>query len=143
MIDFVLNGHREKPLRKQGLREAIDILVLKCDLFRTLHLGIVFRNRQAPFGKKNRPFAFYDLRVKDDLRLSILDNPPRNDFGIRRRGGAFFKLFVIVLRIEHDHPLENSYLVGGEPNAGRFVHGLEHIVGQFKQRFFDPRERLS
>jgi ribosomal protein S6--L-glutamate ligase len=47
-------------------------------------------------------------------------------------------LLLVAGRIDDDQPAGYAHLDGGQPNAGRSIHRLEHIVGKAPQIIVDP-----
>ena len=90
---------------------------------RPLDLLVIFRDRQAAFlvGRLlvRLPGHF---RIDEDLRRLRL---------------------VLLGEVHGDHALRHADLDGGKPDAGRRIHGLEHVVDQRAQRLVDRRHRLG
>ena len=107
MIDLMLDTGRQKPLAAKRLFGALDVNVAHIDDGWTLHLGGLFRDRQAAFFKNRGIF-----RAGDDFRIDHLV-----EFGR-----------VIGATIHDDQTFRHIDLRRGEANAGRVIHRLDHVV---------------
>ena len=91
----------------QHLFIAVGIEIAHIDACRALHLGGLVRNRQA---------ALFQNRAVVG---------PSNDLGIDHL--VEFRRLVATA-IHHDHPFRDIDLRRGEPDPGRVIHGLGHVI---------------
>ena len=114
MVDLVLDAGGVEPLGILLVQLAVEIGEAQAHPRRALDLLVIFGDRQAAL--------FVDrqlLRMRDDLRI---DEHPR-----LRRGLA---VLVALGEIHGDQPQRLRDLDRRQPDAGRVIHGLEHVVGE-------------
>ena len=128
MIHLMLKAGGQKSLQLFLMNAAFTVHPAGADHGRSLDLGELVGHRQAPF-IIDRQFvrALEDLRIDEDQR--VLD---------QRR--AFLVRFGF-LKVDDQHPLGHADLDRSQPDAGRIIHGLEHIVDQRLQIVVDRLDR--
>ena len=112
-----------RPVGLDLVRLAVEVEIFDAHRRRPLDFLVVFRDRQAAFLVGRLLVRFPDdFRIDEDLR----------------------RLRIVLLGEVHgDHALRHADLDGGKPDAGRRVHGLEHVVDQLAQRLVDRLHRLG
>ena len=119
----MLDGGRQKALGLQLSLFALPVGVSQGQACRALDLDAEVRDRQAAFLVQPRLRAeSHDLRIDQHQRLRLL---------------------VLVSDIEHDQAARHADLNGGQPDARRRVHRLQHVVGQPAQLVVDAARRAS
>src|SRR5260370_23736211 len=124
MVDLVLDAGGEQPFGVFLMHLAVEIGEAKAHLGRPLHFLVIFRDRQAAF-LVNRGF----FRRRQNFRIDE-DPRPRPALAV----------FVPLGEIHGDQPQRLRHLDRREPDSGRGVHGLEHVVGEpahLRRDFFD------
>src|SRR5437773_988655 len=119
MIHLVLDAHGKDVLEVALEEVAVAVLGAQPDLRRALDLVEDPRHRQAPLLGTRFALAREDLRVDDREGLIAL------------RG-----------KVDDEEALVHVDLGGREPDAGRAVHGLEHVVDQRAEGGVEARHRL-
>jgi hypothetical protein len=64
-----------------------------------------------------------------------------DDLGIGQHDRA--GLDVLAVDVEHDDALQHADLRRGEPDAGRLVHRLQHVIHQLAHLGIDRGDRLG
>ncbi|MCY1300251.1 hypothetical protein D9M70_498120 [compost metagenome] len=126
VIDLMLQAGGEQAIGLDHLFLAVTVEMLDGDRRGALDLGVKVWDRQAAFlvdraliGRSN------DLGIDENERGLVV---------------AFFR------NIEHQHAFGNADLDRGKADAGRVIHGFEHIVGQtadVRVDGFDRRGNLA
>src|SRR5712691_9649668 len=123
MVDLVLQAGGEEPIGLDLLRRTLEIEVFYLHLRRAFHVAVIFRDREAALlvGRllRRRP---HDLRIDEDLRALGL---------------------LFLGQVQGDDALGRADLDGGEPDPGRVVHGLEHVLDQLADAGVDLLHRLG
>ena len=110
VVDLVLQAGGEQPFGVDFPRVALRIEVTHLHPRRPLHLLVIFRDRQAALLVGALFLRRPDhLRIDEDQRLLRL---------------------VLLGEVHGDDPQRHADLDRGEPDAGRVVHGLEHVLDQ-------------
>ncbi len=126
MVDLMLEASRQNVVRLDLLRAAIAIEVTGAHAGRPLDILENVWDRQAALltGRKLRrsPENFWISETKRLWRGGFIDA-----FG----------------HVENNHPLLHGDLNRREPDAGRGIHGFEHIVHERADAFVDFGHRRA
>src|SRR6266436_2774703 len=114
MIDLVLDAGGEQALGVFLVHLAVEIGEAHPHLRRPLDFFVIFGDRQAAFLVDR-----HLLRRRQDFRI---DETPRLRLGLA--------VLALLGEIHRDQPHRLRDLDRRKPDAGRVVHGLEHVVGE-------------
>ena len=124
MIDLVLDAGGEQAVGVFLVHLAVEIGEAHAHLRRPLDFLVIFRDRQAAFLVDRQFFRRrQDFRIDEDAR-------PRLALAV----------LVPLGEIHRDQPQRLGDLDRRKPDAGRVIHGLEHVVGELadlRRDFFD------
>ncbi len=123
MVDLVLHAGGEHPLGLGLDRLAVEIAVAEPHPVGPLDLFVIFRDREAAL-----LVGALLLRRPGDLRIDQHHRPAR---------------LVRLGEVDHDEALRHADLDGGETDAGRVVHRLEHVRGEGTHLVGDLADRLG
>ena len=123
MIDLMLQAGSHQPVGFDQMLFAICIEVIDLDGGWPFHFGIIIRYRKAAF-----LIGADFIRHADNLGI---------DEDMRR-----FR-FIFLGKVDDEHADRFAYLNGGEANARRIIHGVEHVAGKFAQLVVKALHRLG
>src|SRR3954449_5416140 len=127
MIDLVLDAGGVEAFGVLLMHLAVEIGVAHPHLRGALDLLVIFGDRQAAFLVDRQVLGGGDdFRIDEDARLGL------GLAGLIRLG-----------EVHGDQPQRLRDLDRREPDAGRVVHGLEHVVGKLADLRRDLLDRLG
>jgi hypothetical protein len=124
VVELVLDDGRDEPLGLDLDRLAVEVGVAELHLRRSLHLLVVFGNREAAL-----LVGALLLGGPGDLRVDQHHRPAL--------------LLGLLRRVHHDEPLRHADLDRREADAGGVVHRVEHVGGEPAQLRRDLVHRLG
>src|SRR3954464_4194182 len=127
MVDLVLDAGGVEAFGVLLVHLAVQIHVAHAHLRGTLDLLVIFGDREAAFLVDRQV-----LRGGDDFRI---DEDARLGLGLA--------VLVGLGEVHGDQPQRPRDLNRREPDAGRVVHGLEHVVGKLSYLRRDLLDRLG
>ena len=122
MVDLMLQADREQPVDLALVGLALGVLPACTDPVWPHHLGILLGNRKAAL-----VVGHQGLRLLEDLRI---DEHPR----VLDRLALFLDR---LHQVDHQHAPGHPDLDCSEPDPGGFVHRLEHVGDQRRQRLVE------
>src|SRR4051812_2301340 len=123
VVDLVLDAGREQALGLDLVGLAVEVEILEPHLGGALDILVDFRDRQAAFLVDRRLVRGpYDLRIDEHARLGL----------------AF-----LLGKVHGEDALRHPDLDRGEPDAGRVIHGFEHVLDQGLDVGRDLADRLG
>ena len=123
MVDLVLDAGGEQAVGVHFLHLAITVEVAHAHAAGPLDVTVIIGDRQAAFLVDIQLF-----RRPDNLRIG-------DEQGLR--------LLVLARHVEDQNALGDRHLDRRQPDAGRVVHGLHHVVHELAHRRVDMRHRLG
>ena len=123
VVNLVLDhgGEEAIGIDLMGLAGLIEIFHLH--RHRAFDIGILLGDRQTAL-----VIAAQFLRRPCDNRVDDL---------------VWLRFLVLFCRIEHQHPLHDPDLWGGEANTRRVIHGFEHVIELAAMRIGDFLHRIT
>ena len=123
VVEFMLEAGCQETVGLQQMLLAVTADMPDGDRRRALHFGIIFGDRQAAF-LVDRAFLrrLQDFRIDEHHRLLRI---------------------AFLGDIDHKQAAGNADLDGGETNARRLIHGLQHVVGELQNRVVDTFDGLG
>ena len=123
VVDLVLQANGQQPARLQLLLLAVEVEILHPHLRRPLDVLVEFRDREAAL-------LVHALLVRRPHHLRIDED-------------ALHLVVVLLRQVHGDDALGHADLDGGEPDAGRLVHGLEHVGDELLHLRVDLLDRFG
>jgi len=125
MVHLVLQAGRQQAVDLFFILLALDILPARGDRRRSLDLGILIGHRETAFA--------VDIQIVGRIEYLGIDEHPRIvDHSVIMV--AMFAMLMFVrrrfLQVDHQHPFRHADLDRGQPDAGRVIHGVEHVLDQ-------------
>ena len=126
VVHLMLEADRQHASDLLVMLHAIFVEPAGADAVGALDLGILLRH-----GETALIIGHFDVAMRVQLGID-------EDARVFHRLAA---LFLRLLQVDHQQPDRHAHLHGGEADARRLVHGLEHVGDQLARLVGHLRER--